>query len=85
MTGRLADLIDDLRKLPSETEWVELKENNSDPEIVGKRLSALSNGARLSDKPKGYLAYGINDKTRGLVGTKFKGATERVKGQELQF
>jgi ATP-dependent DNA helicase RecG len=85
MNARLVDLVDDLRRLPAETEWAELKESNSNPDVIGKRLSALSNGARLCDKPKGYLAYGISDSTREIVGTKFKGKIERVKGQELQF
>jgi ATP-dependent DNA helicase RecG len=85
MVERLVALVDELRQLPEETEWAELKENNFDAEVIGKRLSALSNGARLCDKPKGYLVYGITDKSREVVGTKFKGGTERAKGQELQF
>lgn len=86
---RYIDLINDLRILPAETEWVEFKRNNTDPEVIGKRISALSNGARLLDKPKAYFVYGIADEIkngiREVTGTKFKGANERVKGQPLPF
>ncbi len=33
--ARTLALIDDLRALPSETSWVEFKENNSDPQMIG--------------------------------------------------
>ena len=32
---RTLALIDDLRKLPAETSWVEFKENNADAQLVG--------------------------------------------------
>ena len=34
-------LIERLRKLPVETEWVEFKGNNCDPEMIGQYISAL--------------------------------------------
>lgn len=39
-------LIDDLRALPSDTSWVEFKANNTAPDMVGKRCSALAIGAQ---------------------------------------
>ena len=36
-------LIDELRKLPTETEWVEFKANNFAPNEIGEYLSTLSN------------------------------------------
>jgi ATP-dependent DNA helicase RecG len=48
-------LIDDLRALPAETSWVEFKANNTDPEMIGKRCSALANSARIDGHD---LAYG---------------------------
>lgn len=79
---RLIARIDDLRKLPAETEWVEFKDGNTDPEHIAKRVSGLSNGARLTDEQCGYLIWGINDETHDVVGTKFKGAAHKVKGQQ---
>ena len=52
---RTQALVDELLALPAETAWVEFKENNSDAEMIGKRISAMSNAARLADKPFAYL------------------------------
>ena len=46
--ARTLALIDDLRNLPAETSWIEFKENNADPQRVGKLVSALSNAARFA-------------------------------------
>lgn len=43
-------LIDELRALPAETSWVEFKANNTDPDVIGKRCSALSNAARIEGR-----------------------------------
>jgi len=40
-------LIEELRKHPQETEWIEFKVNNSDPDKIGKNLCAISNSATL--------------------------------------
>ena len=80
---RLIALINHLRSLPRETEWVEFKVDNSDPQVLGKRISALSNGARLKDRSAGFLAYGVEDGTHKVVGTRFKGDAAKAKGQPL--
>ena len=82
---RLIALVDELRALSTETEWVEFKKDNTDPEVIGKRISALSNGARLKDKNKGYMVWGVEDETHSVVGTKFKGNSTKAKGQPLAF
>jgi hypothetical protein len=46
----LVDLVRELYKLPRETEWVEFKVNNADPQEIGEHLSALANGAALVGK-----------------------------------
>lgn len=51
----LQGLVKELCKLPQETEWVEFKENNGDPEEIGEYLSALANSAVLADKAFAYL------------------------------
>lgn len=66
---QFTDLVDDLCSLPHETEWVEFKVNNFDPEDVGEYLSALSNSACLHDKRFGYIVFGIEDGSRKIVGT----------------
>jgi ATP-dependent DNA helicase RecG len=54
-----------------ECEWIEFKENNSNPELIGEYLSALSNSAFLLDEPYGYLVYGVRDSNLEVVGTSF--------------
>ena len=35
MMGNLDRLINELRKLPNETQWVEFKNNNYEPRMIG--------------------------------------------------
>ncbi len=65
--------------LPTETEWVELKENNADPQDVGEYISALANAAALVGKAHGYIIWGVNDDTHEVVGT--SPSTTAVTGQ----
>jgi ATP-dependent DNA helicase RecG len=69
---KLKELLDSLRSLPSETEWLEFKEAkaNFDFNKLGKYFSALSNEANLKSKPCGWLILGIED--RRIVGTRYR-------------
>ncbi|MFC2325131.1 MAG: helix-turn-helix domain-containing protein [Bacteroides sp.] len=49
-------LIRELCKLPQESEWFEFKTNNERPEMIGKTISALANGAVLVEKAYAYLS-----------------------------
>jgi len=80
----LASLIHELCKLPQETEWVEFKVNNSDPQEIGEYISALSNSAALVGKAFAYLAWGVEDTTHALVGTTFKPHAAKVGNEELE-
>ncbi len=40
-------LIERLRRLPAETEWLEYKSNNTAPQMIGEYISAISNSAAL--------------------------------------
>ena len=48
-------LVHELRKLPIETEWMELKRNYADEEDLGEYLSALSNSAAMHGKVSAYM------------------------------
>lgn len=74
-------LLDKLRRLPKETEWVEFKENNSKPDDIGEYISALSNSACLHNQSNAYLVYGVEDKTHMIVGTKFDPQHAKVGGE----
>ena len=74
----LASLVRELCKLPRETEWVEFKLNNADPQKIGEYLSALANAAALNGKAFAYLMWGVEDETHRIVGTSFSPAATRI-------
>ena len=67
------DLFSDLR-YHSENEVIEFKEakESFDIDMLGKYFSALSNEANLRRMSCAWIVFGIQDKTRKVVGTKFK-------------
>jgi predicted HTH transcriptional regulator len=76
-------LVEELAKLPRETEWVEFKVDECEPHDIGEYISALSNSAALLHKAHGYLVWGIEDVTHQLVGTKFDPWRAKVGNEEL--
>ncbi len=82
MLEELIKLINELRRLPSETEWVEFKLNYQTPERIGEYISALANSACLHQMKEAYLIFGIEDKTHEIKGTTFEPRKTRGKGAE---
>jgi len=70
----LLNKLNELRRLPAETEVFEFKEakNSYDFSKLGKYFSALSNEANLKGKPHAWLVFGIKDKGRTIVGSQFR-------------
>ncbi|MEQ8406415.1 MAG: ATP-binding protein [Oceanicaulis sp.] len=62
-------LIENLCRFPRETEWFEFKENNAEPESIGRYISGLANAAMLANEKHAFLVFGVNDKTHEVVGT----------------
>ena len=83
-SDELKHLVDDLRLLPRETEWVEFKHNNADPDPIGEYVSALSNAAALHRRNNGYILWGIEDGTHELLGTTFRPRDAKVGNEELE-
>jgi ATP-dependent DNA helicase RecG len=65
----LLQLINELRSLPCESEWVEFKHNSADPQEIGEYISALANSAALALRKSGYLIWGIDAATHDIAGT----------------
>lgn len=82
-TAELTALLDRLRAEPRETEWLEFKANRYEPQALGEYLSALANSACLLGRPRGYLAFGIEDGSHAVVGTTFDPQAEKGKGEQL--
>lgn len=66
-----------------ESETLEFKLDNEDPELIGEYLSSLSNSATLSHRNYAYLVYGIKDDNQQVVGTKFDPANKKIGNEEL--
>lgn len=81
-TAQLVALVDRLRALPSEAEWVEFKRHNTNPQLIGEYLSALANEACLRSQPRGYLVFGVDDDTHDIVGTAFDPYSHKGKGNQ---
>ena len=80
----LLSLLREVRTLPNETEWVEFKHNNDDPQMIGEYISALANAAALLGKQSAYMVWGIDDSSHEVIGTHFMPSTSRHKQQELE-
>ncbi len=73
-------------RLGVECEYVEFKEKNDNPELIGKYISGLSNGANLHNQKYAYLIFGIKDQTLEIVGTDFNPKTAKYKNnQDLEL
>ena len=80
----LDKLVRELLFLPHETEWVEFKHDNYDPQMIGRDISALANGAALMDKDMAYFIWGIDDETHEIVGTNYNLHNLKKGNQELE-
>ncbi len=83
-TDNLSRLLNELIKLPKETEWVEFKANNKKPELIGEYISALANSATLYGKQNAYIVWGVDDESHEVVGTHFRPKHTKYKQQELE-
>ncbi|WP_129774758.1 ATP-binding protein [Peristeroidobacter soli] len=74
-------LLDRLIAERAESAWLEFKQNNGDPEMIGRCVSACANGAVLVGKERAFIAFGIENGTRKKVGTCVR-LSEMTKGAE---
>ncbi len=82
--AELTRLLRSLLNLPNETEWLEFKVNNSDPEKIGEYLSALANSAALHQQDRAYLLWGVDDSTHQVLGTSFQPHAAKVGNEALE-
>ncbi len=80
----LVSLVNELRALPRETEWIEFKLNEAEPQGIGEYISALANAAALVGKAFAYLVWGVRDEDHTVVGTTFDPHVARVGNEELE-
>lgn len=80
----LSILVQELRKLDKEKSWLEFKHNYNDPEMIGKDICALANGAAFGGRNKAYFIWGIDDESHDIVGTTFDLSVAKKGNQELE-
>ena len=80
--NNLFEFIEEIIKIPIETEWVEFKSNYQTPEKIGEYISALANSACFHKMPEANLIYGIENKRHKIIGTTYKYRKEKGKGNE---
>lgn len=70
-----------------ENECVEFKEadNNYSTSDIGKYFSALSNEANLRARDSAWLVFGVNNKTRTVIGTTYRQDKERLQSLKHQI
>jgi len=70
-----------------EGECVEFKDANDNYSTsdIGKYFSALSNEANLHSRDAGWLVFGMDNKTRKIVGTDYRQDRERLHGLKHQI
>lgn len=80
----LKDLVVHLIKYSNELPWLEFKHDNYDPEMIGRDISALANGAAYCDRNCAYMLWGVHDKTHEIVGTDYDLQSLKKGNQELE-
>lgn len=84
--NELIQLVDELRALPKENEWVEFKSGNATTnERLGQYLSAISNAACIATQSFGFLIFGIDDTSHQVIGTSYKFKNAKEGNEELEL
>jgi ATP-dependent DNA helicase RecG len=87
-TPATLSLLDELRGLPVETEWLEFKEAKADYHFdkLGQYFSALANEANLAGRPNGWLVFGVANKPpRQIVGTTYRYSPESLQSLKQEI
>ena len=80
----LVSLTHELCALPRESERVEFKVSNTEPQVIGEYISALANSAALVGQAFAYLVWGVHNDDHAIVGTHFDPHATRVGNEELE-
>lgn len=67
-----------------ESEWLEFKEDNDNSDDIGKNISAISNSIALLERERGYILWGVENKSKQLLGTRFQPQKYKIGNEELE-
>lgn len=70
-----------------ENEVIEFKQADNDykTDRIGEYFSALANEANLRDVGSAWLVFGVNNKTRAVVGTHYRPNPEQLQSTKMQI
>jgi ATP-dependent DNA helicase RecG len=74
-----------------EQAWLEFKSNVASqgasitPDGIGEYISALANGATISNQDFGYLILGVEDSTKNIIGTNFRPFIQKIGNQDFEL
>ncbi len=80
-----------LQQNNGEQAWLEFKSNVATQkasitiEGIGEYISALANGATISNQDFGYLILGVEDITKNIIGTNFRPFVQKVGNQDFEL
>jgi predicted HTH transcriptional regulator len=80
----LVTLFGKLIKTPKETEWIEFKHNNYNPQEIGEYISAMANTAALFKEDHAYVVWGVENESHKILGTSFNPKHEKKGNEELE-
>ncbi|MDP2115648.1 MAG: putative DNA binding domain-containing protein [Bacteroidota bacterium] len=82
----IIQIVEELRALPKENEWVEFKKGTATSnDRLGQYISAISNASCISNQSFGYLIFGINDITHLPISTSFHFKTAKEGNEDLEL
>jgi len=77
-------LLERLLQQSAESEWVEFKVNNCDPDEIGRCVSACANASMLKKVDRAFIVFGIENHTKRKVGTIVRLTTAKKGGEDFQ-
>ena len=78
----LLSILEQLLRLPRETESIEFKSNRDDSDDIGEYLSALANVAALERRDRAWLVWGVDAATHAVKGTLFNPFAAKGEGNQ---
>lgn len=81
-TTSLLETLDTLLRAPREHGTFELKAGMDDPDEIGQYISALANTACLQGQDRAWLLWGVDDRERRVIGTRFDPFNQKVAGNQ---
>jgi ATP-dependent DNA helicase RecG len=68
---------------PTECGWLEFKHNNSDPDEIGRCVSACANAAVLAERDRAFIVWGIENSSKARLGTSVRLQALRKGGESF--